>query len=122
MRVSQLSLEEIYREIGEIIEGFAILECDMCAKAVIKWLENNKINGKILKLRTRYQDEDYIISERLEKRGITESITLNGQHYGVEVEGRVFDNLSSEGMTRDEWLRDFHCASEQFIMEEVDEL
>jgi Papain fold toxin 2 len=120
--VSQLSLEGIYREISKIVEPFRILECDRCAKAIIKWLEANEIKGKILRLRTRYKDDDFIISDRLERRGITESITLNGQHYGVEIEGRVFDNLSKEGLTKDEWLKDFHCASEEFILEELEDL
>lgn len=109
--MSQLSLEEIYQEIGKIVERFTVLECDRCAKAIINWLQANGIKGTILRLRTRYPDEDFIISDRLERRGITESITLNGQHYGVGVEGRVFDNLSKEGLTRDEWVRDFHCEA-----------
>jgi hypothetical protein len=50
-----------------------------------------------------------------------ESITTNGKHYGVEVRGRVFDNLSVQGMRREDWLNDFHCQSEQFIVEELGE-
>ncbi|MFN6515652.1 MAG: papain fold toxin domain-containing protein [Nostoc sp. CreGUA01] len=49
-------------------------------------------------------------------------MTENGTHYGIEVLGRVFDNLSAEGMTREDWLRDFHCPSEQFIIEELESL
>jgi Papain fold toxin 2 len=60
------------------------------------------IQGKILRLRTRYQEEDYIISERLERLGVADSITLNGKHYGVEVGGLIFDNLSTDGMLREE--------------------
>ncbi|MEG4801264.1 papain fold toxin domain-containing protein [Microcoleus sp. ARI1-B5] len=41
----------------------------------------------------------------------TESITLNGQHYGVEVQGLVFDNLSVTGITREDWLNDFQSIS-----------
>ena len=42
----------------------------------------------------------------------------NGKHYGVEVRERVFDNLSPKGMTRDDWLKDFHCQSEEFMITE----
>lgn len=119
-RVSQFSVEEIYQEVGKIVEIFSILECDKCAKAVLEWLENNEIEFTVLRLRTRY-DEDFIISERLENRGLIESITVNGTHYGVEVYGQVFDNLSSYGMSREDWINDFHCPSEEFILEELEE-
>jgi hypothetical protein len=38
----------------------------------------------------------------------------------VKVQEKVFDNLSGEGMPLDEWLSDFHCPSEQFVMEEME--
>lgn len=120
--MNQFSVEEIYEEVGKIVEKFTLLECDKCALAAMAWLKENGIAYKIIRLRTRYADEDFIISERLEKRGITEAITINGQHYGIEVQGKVFDNLSSEGMLRDDWINDFHCASDNFIVEEVEEL
>lgn len=120
--MSQFSAEEIYQELSKIVEIFPILECDRCAKAIIEWLEENGISYKIVRLRTRYADEDYIVSDRLERRGITEAITVNGRHYGIEVQGRVFDNISTEGLSRDDWLNDFHCPSEQFIIEEIEEL
>jgi hypothetical protein len=119
--VSQLSVEQIYQQIGLIVGRFSLLECDRCAKAVLEWLEARGIQGTLLRVRTRY-GEDYIISTRLENQGITESITVNGTHYGVEVEGRVFDNLSSYGLPREDWILDFHCLSEQFVLEEVERL
>ncbi|NER50805.1 MAG: hypothetical protein F6J92_29870, partial [Symploca sp. SIO1A3] len=70
-------------------------------------------------LRTRY-GEDYILSNRLEQMGIHESITVNGQHFGVEVRGQIFDNLSEQGYSREIWLQDFRCHSGQFILTEVD--
>jgi hypothetical protein len=30
----------------------------------------------------------------------------------------VFDNLSPQGMTREDWLKDFHCQSEEFMITE----
>ncbi|MGL5035967.1 MAG: papain fold toxin domain-containing protein, partial [Microcystaceae cyanobacterium] len=38
------------------------------------------------------------------------------KHYGVEVRGLVFDNLSPRGMAKEDWLNDFHCQSEEFIL------
>lgn len=84
----------------------------------MRWLKANGIEGKIIRLKTRYPDEDYILSDRLLNQGINDAITINGKHYGVEVRGRVFDNLSTEGMYREDWLSDFHCPSEQFDIQE----
>lgn len=106
--------EEIYQQVGNIVSQFELLECDRCATAIIKWLKDNGINGTLLRLRTKYDDEDFIISDRLERRGIGESITRNGTHYGVEVRGRVFDNLSPEGMSRENWIKDFHSMTDEF--------
>ena len=113
--------EEIYREVGQITCQFDILECADCARAVIRWLRQQGIEGKIFRLRTRY-GEDYILSDRLGQQGIDDSITVNGQHFAVEVRGKVFDNLSSQGLSQEDWLKDFHCHSDQFVMTELDNL
>jgi Papain fold toxin 2 len=119
--VSNFADEEIYREIGAIVSQYDILECDRCAKAVLKWLAGNRIAGKLLKLKTKYREE-FILSTRLERSGwdANESITTNGTHYGVEVRGRVFDNLSTEGLSREDWVNDFSCRRGEFIVEELD--
>ncbi|MGL4501185.1 MAG: papain fold toxin domain-containing protein [Planktothrix sp.] len=102
-----------------MVPQFSLLECDKCATAVFQWLKLHRIEGKLLRIRTAF-GEDYIVSKRLENQGITESITVNGTHYGVEVQGQVFDNLSSDGLPRREWIQDFHCIGEQFIVEELE--
>ncbi|MFK0734057.1 MAG: papain fold toxin domain-containing protein [Gloeotrichia echinulata IR180] len=117
--MSQLSDEEIYQQVGKIVREFELYKCDECATAVMQWLKENGIDGKIILIRTARRKEYYILSKRLERRGINESITLNGKHYGVEVRGRVFDNLSMEGLTRENWIDDFSCPSEQFIIQEL---
>lgn len=78
------------------------------------------MKGTVLRIKTQYDGEDYILSQRLESQGITESITLNGQHYGIEVQGLVFDNLSATGLTRKDWLNDFQSISGEFIIMEFD--
>lgn len=117
--MSKLTDEEIYREVGQIVSQFELLKCYECAKTVMTWLAENDIEGKVLELRTPYRDEDYILSDRLSS---SESITDNGQHYGVEVRGLVFDNISPKGMRREDWLKDFHCQSEQFLVKELEAL
>ncbi|NJK69319.1 MAG: hypothetical protein HC849_13935 [Oscillatoriales cyanobacterium RU_3_3] len=119
--MSNFSDEEVYREVGAIVSQYDILQCDLCAKAVLKWVTENRIAGKLLKLKTKYREE-FILSMRLDRsgRGANESITTNGTHYGVEVRGLVFDNLSTEGLSREDWVNDFSCRRGEFIVEELD--
>jgi Papain fold toxin 2 len=119
--------QEIWQNVGEIVANYEILECDRCAIAVMQWLRENRIAGKILRLRTRRRNEVFIIcdshSERLRQRHSSgSSITENGTHYGVEVLGKVFDNLSDRGIPREQWISSFHCMSEKFVLDELDSL
>ncbi|MCF2145046.1 hypothetical protein IQ276_000980 [Desmonostoc muscorum LEGE 12446] len=81
------------------------------------WSDANGIEGKIIKLRTKKRNDFFIISDRYSN---SESIINNGIHYGVEVLGLVFDNLSRQGLPRDDWINDFSCRSGEFSLEELD--
>jgi hypothetical protein len=85
----------------------------------MEWLKDNRIEGKILRLKTKRRSEVFVISDRY---GNNESITENGIHYGVEVFGKVFDNLSTEGLSREDWLNGFHSPSNKFIIDELTSL
>ncbi|NJK48401.1 hypothetical protein HC931_09590 [Candidatus Gracilibacteria bacterium] len=117
--MSTLSDEEIYQEVSKIVEPFGLFECFECAQAVIDWLRQNQIHGTMLRLRTKYRDA-FILSSRWERLGNTESISSNGIHYGVEVRGQVFDNLSSEGLNKEAWINDFACRRGVFELEEIE--
>jgi len=78
--VSQLSVEEIYQAVGKIVEKFALYQCHDCVRAISQWLQENNLEGNIIKIRTKNRRENYILSTRLERLGITESITDNGTH------------------------------------------
>ncbi len=114
--MSGLSDEEIFRYLGNIIANFELYKCEECAVAVMRWLQGNNIEGRVIKLKTAY-GEDYILSTRLTNQGINSSITLNGIHYEVEVRDRVFDNLSTEGLTFEDWKNDFDCLNGEFIID-----
>jgi hypothetical protein len=34
----------------------------------------------------------------------------------------VFDNLSTDGMLREEWIKDFHSPSDRLVVEEIESL
>lgn len=111
--------EEIWQAIGRITINYPLLECDKCALAIMRYLNKRGIEAKILRLRTKRRSETFITSDRY---GLDESITENGTHYGVEVMGKVFDNLSTEGLPREGWLKDFNCLSGAFVIDELTSL
>ena len=110
------STEEVWDRVGKVATSYPLLECDKCAIAIMRWLERWGVEGKILRLRTKRRNEVFITSNRY---GGNESITENGTHYGVEVMGKVFDNLSEQGLSREEWLKDFNCLSGRFVVDEI---
>ncbi len=102
--MEELTAEEVWQRVGQITLAYPLLECDRCAIAVARWLERWEVDYRILRLKTTRRREMYITSDRHNR---DESITENGTHSGVEVMGRVFDNLSTDGLARDDWIRDF---------------
>jgi hypothetical protein len=113
------SPQTIHRIVGQIVVTFPLLECAQCSVAVMLWLDQQNITYQLLRLRPKRRGDLFIISNRVISG---ESITENGIHYGVEVLGKVFDNLSAEGLVRSDWLQDFRCRSGGFIIEERDRL
>jgi Papain fold toxin 2 len=79
------------------------------------------ISGRVWRISTRNDDDDFIVSDRLEQQGISDAITENGIHYGVEVRGKVFDNLSKQGLPLQEWQHDFHSQFDEFDVTLIEE-
>ena len=111
-----LAIIEIHQAIGNLVIRFPLLHCQECAKTLKQWLKQRKIPGKLWRLSTIYDNEDFILSDRLEKQGCFETITENGVHYGVEVFGKIFDNLSRQGLYPDDWIQDFTWEHLTFAM------
>ena len=100
---------------------FPILHCEECASVLKQWLKQRGIPGKLWRLSTRYDDEDFILRDRLEQQGCSETITENGVHYGVEVFGKIFDNLSRQGLSSKDWKNDLTSLSNEFKVEVIEE-
>jgi hypothetical protein len=116
-----LDIAQIHQAIGNLVIRFPLLHCQECAKTLKQWLKQRKIPGKLWRLSTIYDNEDFILSNRLEKQGCFETITENGVHYGVEVFGKIFDNLSRQGLYPDDWIKDFTSLSNEFKIEVIEE-
>ena len=44
----KLTDSQIYQEIGKIVSKFELYQCYECARAVMQWLTENEIEGKVL--------------------------------------------------------------------------
>lgn len=115
------AIDDIHKDIGNLASDFPLLHCEECAITLTKWLKHRSIPGKLWRLSTIHDEEDFILSARLEQQGCYDSITENGVHYGVEVFGLIFDNLSSQGLTLDDWIQDFTSLSSEFATEMLEE-
>lgn len=95
---------EIHQRLSTIAAQYEIFQCQECAEAMKRWLVAQKIEGVLIRLRA--YDGNFIISERT---GGDVAISQNGFHYGVEVRGKIFDNLPMTGLAKQVWLNDFDC-------------
>ena len=96
-----ISDQEIYQQVGGIIQQFGLMQCLSCAEAVKCWLKEQGIRGTHLKLLPLAAEQfQFIVSERW--RNGSEAISQNGVHHGIEVRGKVFDNLSVTGLSRED--------------------
>lgn len=120
-RLEDSAIAELYEAIGNLVIRFPLLHCEECASTLRQWLKQRGIPGKLWRLSTRYDNEDFILSDRLEQQGYSETITENGVHYGVEVFGKIFDNLSRQGLSLEDWVNDFTSPSDEFEVEVIEE-
>ncbi|WP_375514202.1 hypothetical protein [uncultured Nostoc sp.] len=60
----------------------------------------------------------------LEERNPTfqDFVEFHDLQHGVEVKRRIFDNLSTEALTKENWLNDFQCPGRYFLIDYLDEL
>ena len=100
-----MTFDAIYAQLRQLAEQYQLFQCQTCADDLQHWLKMHHILGVYIKIVAR--NGDFIISERV---GSDISITQNGCHYGIEVAGKVFDNLPNSGLTKQEWLSDFECV------------
>ncbi len=108
------AIAELHEAISNLVIQFPLLHCLECASILKRWLKQRGVSGKLWRLSTRYDTEDFILSDQLEQQGYSESITENGAHYGVKVYEKIFDNLSREGLSPNNWVKDFTSLSNEF--------
>jgi hypothetical protein len=103
---------EVQAALVAISSKYELFQCQACADEMRAWLEAHQVPGIYIQIHARIGD--FIISERV---GDQVSITRNGIHYGVEVFGKIFDNLPDTGILRQLWLDDFESIGGYDIVE-----
>ena len=88
-------------------QGFEALRCEECARNILDALHAAGYRGDWVELRGN-GGRDFMICLSYDAGQAT--ITNNGRHVGVRVQGVVFDNLHPGGMPYDEWVRDFDAV------------
>ena len=81
---------------------FDNLQCVECADAIINALKAEGISGEIVTLQANSTKRGFIWSDTAGK-----TISENGHHRGVLVDGKVYDNIHTEGIDYDAWRADF---------------
>jgi hypothetical protein len=107
-----------------VIKKFGPLECVPCANKLKRKLQKRGYEAVILKLSTvpGGPANAYIVLKEGAKGVLwtDDAISEKGKHFGVEVEGFVFDNLHPNGTLRKRWKRQFDCASHRFKIKPVE--
>ena len=92
--------DQVVAGIPEIASKYQVLECQEAANAIKGYLDENGVKNQIVQAESNYQ---YIMSNDF---SWSEPISINGNHYGVEVDGMVYDNIHPFGILRSQWESD----------------
>uniref|UniRef100_B8HUB9 Tox-PL-2 domain-containing protein n=1 Tax=Cyanothece sp. (strain PCC 7425 / ATCC 29141) TaxID=395961 RepID=B8HUB9_CYAP4 len=110
--MDQIDQQELRQQITSIASRFGDFECEPCADAIEKFLRQQGISGKRIKL---YTGSALGLYGNIFHDGLERNISTNGRHQGVivELDGQeiVFDNIHHEGVERTKWLLNFHCSA-----------
>ncbi len=87
--------------------GYPVLQCEQCATHIRVSLQTAGHHGEIIEIRGA-GGGDFIVSGSCNNWQTT--ISQNGRHVGVNVDGVIFDNIHPNGLPLAEWLQDFDAS------------
>ena len=101
------TLKKLGEVFGKISSKYKNLQCAECATEMLEAAQKEGISGKVVAGSGKYETRAGVWSDKARKQ-----ISENKNHYGVEVDGKVFDNKTPEGISRNDFENDlFHASS-----------
>ncbi|GAA6620052.1 papain fold toxin domain-containing protein [Scytonema sp. NUACC26] len=101
---------ELRQQIASIASRFQIFECIQCAEAIKRFLIEQKIRGKQIKLFTGSTEDPFC---NIYHEILNQNISTNGYHEAIvlEIEGKelVFDNIHPQGVLKADWINNLYC-------------
>ena len=98
-------MDEILKELQQIVSGYCVFQCIECADAVQGFLMSQGISGKRIKLDLGFRNLPWSVIYDLKRN---QQIATNGLHEGIVVwvkgEEIVFDNIATLGVNKAQWL------------------
>jgi hypothetical protein len=88
-------------KVKELQKKYSILQCQGFAEELENWAKTNGYTGRFLRISSGAQ---FMITNRWPVPN--QSITQNGNHYGIEIDSIVYDNLPKTGLPTQQWLED----------------
>lgn len=92
--------------IPSIAKQFDNFQCVDCADAIMDALKQEGISGEIVTLQARGRMDTQSGNVWSDTAG--KNISTNGHHRGVLVDGKVYDNIHTEGIDYNAWKNDFY--------------
>ena len=103
--------------IPAIAKQFDNLKCIECAEAVVKALKKEGLSGEVIDFHPTRNGKKYSTPVHSDKA--SDRISNSGLHRGVLIEGKVYDNIHTEGIDIDGWIKDKHHFGDGHIIETV---
>lgn len=85
-------------------QGFQVFQCQQCADHIQQALLAAGHRGQRIEIRGA-AGRDFMICVSYD--GGQATITQNGRHVGIRIGDMVVDNLHPNGMSFDQWIKDF---------------
>ena len=108
-KLKKVVRSKVEEKISKAAKKFGNFECVPCAKKIKGILKKNKMKGRQINL--TYKDKNgFIWSDTANK-----TISENGFHTAIEFNGKVYDNIHTDGIEYEKWVKDFLGNGERTI-------
>ena len=117
------TLRETVQEAARDTHLFSVRECDKYAAALLKKLRSLQIHGAIVRLSAPV-GRGFIVPKNPAlllpfNVSLEMAIATNGRHWGILVDGHVYEQLLRDGVPLDQWPGYYDCDVHHFNVEVV---